>query len=183
MSELKNTPNRVESIARVVKVVSVVIGVVLSVLSFNASRQKEAEARQAEAETRKFELQKYYDQKRNQDEKAQLEATKPFLELRQRLYLEAIQSTGVIVNPSSHDPQEVAKATKRFWELFWAELCMVESGQVEAAMIGLAETVTDTASPEITRQQASVKLAHVLRDSLLRTWGITDEAKIGPVNP
>jgi hypothetical protein len=76
-------PSLIESASRLIQVLSVVAGVMTSVLSFNASRQSEASARQAEAETRSLELRKYQDQRRDESEKRHAEAAKPFLELRQ----------------------------------------------------------------------------------------------------
>lgn len=188
MSETKS-PDRVETIARTVQSVSVLVGslsviagIVFSILSFNAARQKDALAREAEARTREFELKKYYDEQRSRADKAAIEAAKPFLELRQKLYLDAIQNAGVLVNPTNHTDPELAKATKRFWELYWAELCMVESKEVESAMIGLGDLIADTSAPPHDRQRAAVKLAHMLRDSLVQSWGIADTNVVGEVN-
>lgn len=182
MSETKRNPDRLDNMLRAVKVVSIVAGVVITVLSFNETRQKDARARQTEADNRKFELQKYYDDKQEQSKREQVEAAKPFLDLRQKLYLEAIQNAGIIVNPNEHTDMEMKKAMKRFWELYWAELCLVESKEVESAMIRLGETITDTNTPIIGRQRAAVKLAHMLRDSLIKSWGIEDNTKVGEVN-
>ena len=188
MSETKS-PDRIDSISRavqsvsvVVGVISVIVGIVFSIISFNDARQKDALARQAEARTREFELKKYYDEQRHQSDQAAVEAAKPFLELRQKLYLEAIQNAGVLVNPTNHTSPELTKATKRFWELYWAELCIVESKEVETAMIGLGDLIADTSAPPRDRQRASVKLAHVLRDSLIKSWGIADTNVVGEVN-
>ena len=72
----------VDTVAKTVQVISVVVGVVVSVLSFNTTREKEALARRDEAEKRL------------------VEAARPFLELRQKRYMEAIQAAGVLVNPN-----------------------------------------------------------------------------------
>jgi hypothetical protein len=63
--------------AALVPVLSVVVGVVITVLSFNATRQKEAEA-------------------------LQLEAAKPFLQIRQNLYAEALKAAAILANPDTH---------------------------------------------------------------------------------
>jgi len=117
------------------------------VLSFNATREKEAETRR-------------------------IEAAKPFLELRQKTYLNALKVAAVLSNPETHTPSEIADAKKRFRELYVSELSMVEARPVEAAMVGLA-AATD---PDLTKltpaQQAALNLAHALRDSFLESWKV-----------
>jgi hypothetical protein len=96
-------------ILNVVQAVSVVTGVVISVLSFNWTRLKEAQ--------------------------------KPFLELRQKLYMEAVQQAGILANPSDHTADEMKAARRRFRELYVAELSMVESPWVETKMVELAKQI------------------------------------------
>src|SRR5262245_3694321 len=74
-----------ETLAKTVQVLSVVVGVVISVLSFNTTREKEAEARR-------------------------IEASKPFLQLRQSLYMEAIKSAAILANREGYSPKELASA-------------------------------------------------------------------------
>jgi hypothetical protein len=127
-------------ISSIAQTLIVVVGVVVSVLSFNSARRKEAMARE-------------------------LEAARPFLEQRQRLYMEAVKAAGVLANPTSHSSDEVEAARKRFRELYVAELSMVEAPDVEASMVALAKQI----DPEVTRftpaQAAAHRLSHALRDS------------------
>src|SRR4051794_14985061 len=81
------------NVVTLAQVLSVVVGVVITVLSFNATRQKEAEARQ-------------------------LEAAKPFLQVRQNLYTEAVKAAGILANPATHTQEELSVAKKRFGELY-----------------------------------------------------------------
>src|SRR5262245_10002125 len=113
--ETKNSSG-VEFIAKTVQIVSVVAGVVISVLNFNATRMKEAEAQK-------------------------LAAAKPFLELRQKLYLETVQAVAVLSNPEVHSDEEKQKAKKRFRALYVAELSMVEVQEVESKMVHLASVI------------------------------------------
>jgi hypothetical protein len=135
-----------ETMAKTVQVLSVVVGVVISVLSFNATRDKEAEARR-------------------------IEASKPFLELRQKLYLDAVKSAAILANREGYSEAELAAAKRRFRDLYIAELSMVESREVEARMRNLAAAV----DPSLTRfspaQEAAYNLAHTLRDSFAESWG------------
>jgi len=79
MAEAKS---RIELVASTVQVLSVVVGVVLSVLSFNTARVKEAEARKIEAE-------------------------KPFQELRRTVYVEAVKNAAIIANPEGRTEAEL----------------------------------------------------------------------------
>lgn len=137
-----------ETIAKTVQVVSVVVGVVISVLSFNATREKEAEARR-------------------------IEASKPFLELRQKLYMEAVKAAVVLANREGYSEQELASAKRRFRELYVAELSMVESPDVEARMVELAARTDPSLRPLNPGQRAAYDLAHALRDSFAAAWGAT----------
>jgi hypothetical protein len=136
------------TLAQTVQVLSVVVGVVISVLSFNATREKEAEVRR-------------------------VEAMKPFLELRQKLYREALKAAAVLSTPEDHTEEEIRTAKKRFSELYVAELSMVESPEVERYMVALAKSI----APELTSlspaQQAAYDLAHALRDSFVASWGLS----------
>jgi hypothetical protein len=149
--------DNLERLFKTVQVLSIVAGVVVSVLSFNQARKQEAVAQQAEAG------------------KQQLEAAKPFLELRQRLYLDAVKQAAILATPQVHSKDEIEAARKRFRELYVAELSMVEGASVEAEMIKLAEQV----DPEIRKlnsaQTAAYNLSHVLRNSLVTSWNVDEK--------
>src|SRR5262245_46171795 len=66
-----------------------------------------------------------------------VEATKPFLERQLKLYTEASQVAAAIA--TTGDNSERSKAAKRFWELYWGELALVENQDVEAAMVALGD--------------------------------------------
>ena len=136
---------KLELAASLVQVLSVVVGVVISVLSFNAARTKEAEARTAEAEARA------------------IAADKPFVELRRATYLEAVKTAAIIANREGRTDDELAKAKRRFRELYVAELTMVEDSEVASRMVSLAQAV----DPELTQlsreQTAALQLAQALK--------------------
>ena len=139
----------ISSLSALVQVVSVAVAVVISVLSFNATRQTEAEARE-------------------------FEASKPFLELRQERYTDALKAAAVLANPDTHTAAELSDAKKRFRDLYVAELSMVEAPEVEAKMVALAAEI----DPELTRltnaQRAAYDLAHALRDSFVTSWRVAE---------
>lgn len=146
MAELKPV---LESVVSVVQVVSVVAGVVISIMSFNHTRDKEAEARK-------------------------LEAAKPFLTLRQELYSQAVKAAATLVNQSTHTEEEVRQARKRFRDLYVAELSMVEAPEVEAQMKALAEQIDKELVPLDGPRAAAYNLAHALRNSFAAEWQVPD---------
>lgn len=138
---------KLELLASLVQVLSIVSGVVISVLSFNATRDKELEARNKEAEVRA------------------LEAERPFRELRRSVYLEAVKTAAVIAAPEGRPKVEVDKATRRFRELYVAELTMVEDPKVEEKMVVLARAVDPGLLNLNEGQRAALDLAKALRES------------------
>ena len=140
-------PDLLTRISTMVQVLSVVAGVVVSVLGLYASQQHEAESRR-------------------------IEAAKPFLELRQSRYREALAQVAILANPETHSADEITAARKRFRELYVAELSMVEVPAVEAQMVALARLVDQDVTRLTPAQKAAYDLAHVLRDSLLKSYGI-----------
>jgi len=134
-------------LATFIQVLSVVAGVLISILSFNAAREKEATARQAEA-------------------------ARPFLEARQKLYMEAVKAAGVLANPEIHTPEEMAASKKRFRELYVAELSMVEAQSVEISMASFAGVIDPELRKFTPAQRAAFDLSHALRDSFAASWGV-----------
>ena len=129
---------KLELATSTVQVLSVVAGVVISVLSFNAARLKEAEARA-------------------------LEADKPFVELRRCVYLEAVKTVAIIANPEGRTQDELDKAKRRFRELYVAELTMVEDSAVASRMVHLAQAVDPELINLSSQQMAALQLAQALK--------------------
>ena len=142
-----------ETAAKLVQVLAVVSGVVVSVLSFNGARLKEAEARQKEAQTRR------------------IEAGKPFVELRQKLYRETLQNAAILANADIHTVEEVNTARKRFRSLYVAELSMVENAKVAGAMVQLAKAVDPQLVNMSEKQRAALSLAHIIGASFVESAG------------
>jgi hypothetical protein len=142
---MSNAKTNMELLATTVQVVSVVVGVVISILSFNHSRIMEAEARK-------------------------IEAAKPFYTMRQNLYAEAVKAAGVLANPEVHSQDEISNSRKRFRELYVAELSMVEARGVESQMIALAKQIDPPIVQMNEAQKAAYELAHALRDTFTYSW-------------
>jgi len=139
-----------EIAATTAQILSIVAGVVISVLSFNAARVKEAEA-------------------------LGIEAAKPFLELRQRVYIEAAKLAAVLSDPKNHTAEELSKSKKRFRELYIVELSMVESKEVAAKMIALAKIIDPTLFSFTPEQIAAYDLSRTLGKSFVPSWGIKEK--------
>ena len=127
-----------------------------------------------------MESKKYLDQQVNEAEKKQTEAAKPFLELRQKLYLEAVQTAGILANPEDHGEDEVKKARTRFRQLYVSELSLVEGIGVEKGMVDLAKAVDPKLVPFNDKQRAVYFLAHALRNSLVKSWNIKESLVDNP---
>jgi len=64
-----------------------------------------------------------------------IEATKPFLDLQLRRYIDITQVVSCLA--ASEDEAEMAGAFKAFWRFYYGELALVESPEVEAAMVAI----------------------------------------------
>jgi hypothetical protein len=159
----KKKSDVIDSVSKTIQVLSVVVGVVISVFSFNDARRHEAVARKTEAE------------------KSQAEAAKPFIELRQKLYLEAVQAAAILANPDDHTKEETTKARKRFRELYVAELSLVEARSVEQHMRDLARVIEPKLIPMSEAQREVYDLAHALRDSLAKSWHLEEALVDNPL--
>jgi hypothetical protein len=150
------TTNWLDSLPKVIQVVSIAIAAVISVVSFSYAQQAQAKAAELDSAKRR------------------LEAAQPFLILRQKLYFDAVQAAGVLANQSDYSKDEVTKARARFRQLYVAELALVESKEVESRMVQLASAVdSDLTEKRMTEaQRAAFKLAHALRDSMAKSWGL-----------
>jgi len=122
-------------------------------------------------DTRTIELAQQERLNQRYEETRRIEATKPFLERQLKLYTEASQATAVLA--TSQDDATRNGARKRFWELYWGELALVENEIVEAAMVAFGRGLQAGRPPE-EMQQLSLSLAHACRDSLAISWGVID---------
>jgi hypothetical protein len=99
---------------------------------------------------------------------ARFESKKPFLAKQLELYGEATKVAASLANPK--DPQEREGLTRRFWQLYWGELGLVENGEVEVAMVAFGNALRSDATPEVL-QRKSFELAKAIRRSLDISWG------------
>lgn len=101
-------------------------------------------------------------------ETRRIEATLPYLRKQLELYIEATQVTATLA--TSDDSQAIDEATKRFNELYWGELALVEHAAVEKAMnIFRNALIADEAQEEL--QFLALDLARACREELAVSWG------------
>mgnify|MGYP001592039456 CR=1 FL=1 len=101
-------------------------------------------------------------------ETRRIEATRPYLDKQLAVYTEATKVTATIA--TSADRKEIEKATKRFRELYWGELALVERTDVAGAMVLFGGALDAKKGQDVLRPLA-LALAHACRDELAASWG------------
>jgi|GEM_PF-7099369 len=101
-------------------------------------------------------------------ETRRIEATRPYLDKQLTLYMEATRVTATLA--TSTDREEIGKATKRFRELYFGELALVERRAVEQAMVRF-KLALDAKEEQEALEPLALNLAHVCRDELAASWG------------
>ncbi len=100
-------------------------------------------------------------------ETRRIEATQPFLQKQLALYIEATTVVAKIATSDNED--EVAAATRRFHELYWGELALVERDAVAGAMVSFRNALISNA-PQSELQPLSLALARACRNELALSW-------------
>lgn len=100
-----------------------------------------------------------------------IEARKPFLDRQLQLYTEASKAASTLA--TSDDKEELSIAEKKFWSLYWGELALVEDSSVETAMVKFGRELQLERDPNRIKQ-LSLELAHACRNSLAKSWGVTE---------
>jgi hypothetical protein len=101
---------------------------------------------------------------------------KPFLQRQLDLCFKATEAAACLASTTDKDKWKKARAT--FWQLYWGPLSIVESPEVEAAMVAfgnklvLLEKVANPTLPMTALQVPSYELAHTTRDLILKSWGV-----------
>ncbi len=127
-------------------------------------------------------LWQYWDANRQQYKKEIWSAQK-------ELYESAIEAASRIANGDSLE--SVVKSRKKFWQLYWGNMAMLESQTVATSMIEFGDIL---AACEVSKdescfrpipgniktplQEASLNLAHCARESLQYTWEPVDIGKL-----
>ena len=99
-----------------------------------------------------------------------LEARASFLDYQLELYQETANVASILANESP-ETANWQEAHKRFLELYWGDLVLVETPLVEAQM-SIFKVALDNKSPYM--RSHSYCLAHELRASLSKSWNVVD---------
>jgi hypothetical protein len=152
MSETKQ--DRLESLLKISSPLLAVAVFFWGIYTYRDTAEKSAEREIAEA--------------KRAAETRRIEATRPYLDKQLTLYTEATKVTATIA--TSPDPLEVKRATKRFRELYWGELALVERDSVAKAMVAF-RVALDAGSMQALLAPLALDLAHACRDELALSWG------------
>jgi hypothetical protein len=158
--------NRLDDILKVAGVVVTLGGFLWGIWTY-VDTSKQQLAREQKESAREIEARRIEDARQAQTRR--IEATKPYLERQLTLYTQASQVTSTLA--ISDDEQEKAKMRKRFWQLYWGELALVEDKAVERAMVAYGQCLTTGCDSNELRRK-SLALAHACRDSLAVSWDV-----------
>jgi hypothetical protein len=110
-------------------------------------------------------LMKYFDERKNENRIALIEAQKPFSTKRQEVYFQLVSCTATIGNRDRNDPAW-KEAEAEFWWLFWGVVPMVADDQVGFAVNAFSEVLADHADDGVLLRNSSMQLARACRKSL-----------------
>lgn len=96
------------------------------------------------------------------------ERQKPFVESQMKFYFEAAETAAQI--PRTIESRAREKLTKRFWQLYWGPLAVVEDEEVERAMVAYGEQLKNVTWDAAKLETLSLGVAHACRSSLKRLW-------------
>jgi hypothetical protein len=150
----ENQPNRFESMLKLFSPLLAVAAFIWGIYTYRENSRQQLAREEAEA--------------RRTAETRRIEATRPYLDRQLALYTEATKVTSTIA--TSADKAEIEKATKRFKELYWGELGLVERGGVESAMVSFRKAL-DAKKGQNELASLALSLAHACRDELAASWG------------
>jgi hypothetical protein len=110
-----------------------------------------------------------------------LQAQEPFLRKQLELYSEVLKEVEKLVTLAPTDKEWISSEL-RFWQLYLSELSMVESGDVEGAMVrfgGQLNVYKKGGQNLQTLETCSYELAHAVRRSIQARWQVKQSEAIG----
>lgn len=99
------------------------------------------------------------------------ELRKTYWEEQKRAYDQAANAAATIANAGSL--QEAQAEVRQFWALYWGGMSLVESREVERAMIDFGRLLTEwqeTGTKPGDIRNLSYRVAHCMKQSLAKTW-------------
>nr|ART41056.1 L367 [uncultured bacterium] len=143
----------IDMIVKALSVLAVMIGVLVTYVQYSG--------------TASLQRQQLLENEKNEIRAASRESLKPFNEKRILLYTEASNVVAKLANLGEGEERQAAR--KRFFELYWGELALVEDKQVESAMVYFARALQEyeqNPSSNAELQKQSLNVAHAFRESL-----------------
>lgn len=156
----------------VIPVVSAVAAGLWVAATYLQDQREQAAGREALLERQQSELEQ-------QNRIRSFEAGRSFRDRQFELYMETASVAGLLVTVDPTDAEWRA-AARRFWQLFWSELSVVEDGGVKSAMqdFGPPLRAVESAEPaekaaaQARLQQPAYRLAQALRASIRESWSL-----------
>ena len=96
------------------------------------------------------------------------ERQKPFVEAQMKFYIEATETAAQI--PRTADGVARQTLVRRFWQLYWGALALVEDDEVAKAMIAYGKQLDSNPFEPNVLETLSLGVAHACRNSLKRLW-------------
>jgi hypothetical protein len=124
---------------------------------------------------RESDRKKEIEQSKRESTVALINAQQPFLTKQLELYFETSRVVAILATAVPGSDEWRAKE-KRFWELYWSELSVVEDGVVESAMVETCKAMVKyKLAPsdhlaQLTFEGATYDLAHALRRGFYNSW-------------
>lgn len=109
---------------------------------------------------------RYLDDRSKAIETASLEARKPFLERRQSVYVELVQTTAVLGTIEDCNDPAAIDAARRFWAVYWGTLPLVTDEAVSLLVDKFSELIADESTDWVGRRNLSMNIARACRASM-----------------
>jgi hypothetical protein len=103
------------------------------------------------------------------------ERQKPFIEAQIKYYVEATETTAKILRTPEGPARD--DLVKRFWQLYWGALALVEDDEVARAMVAYGEALKASPKQAGELERRAIDVAHACRNSLKSLW----VPQLGPI--
>jgi len=100
----------------------------------------------------------------------EIDAARPYLEKKLAWCEEAVETTAAI----AVDRENSSREKKRFWELYWGVMGLVEKRSINNAMIAYGKALQN----DQPLQKKSLDLAHACRSELAKDWSPSWERQV-----
>jgi hypothetical protein len=169
--EAKTPFPRLEFGLKALTTMTVVVGTIISVLSYTDARTKEAEARKAEAEARKQADESARQARVMEADARRFEALSAFRKLQLDRYTEIVTVASRLAAAKYETKADLNAATRRFYEMYWGDLSIVESEALKTAMANLRGALER--QEEIAVRNWAYRISHLARTPLLASFDVS----------